>query len=896
MNTKSSPVSNSYWQLVLSAIPVGVMVVDQSLIIQAINPAAEQITGIGADEAIGQPYDEVMQTYEREIADPLKEALETGQTFVNQRFYLRLNEQPDKVMPIRHSATVLTDEAGEVIGGVTIFADISRQVTLERQLEDHRRYLRNVLRSMPDGVAIADESLKVRTWNEAATKITGRPAAKAIGEDSAGVLGPSVASILSGILEADADILNREARIPTIDGELVPINFSASRVSTGRDGEINKVVVFRDISERLEQEAELRKQRHYLSQIFEVAPEGIFTVDAELRIQTFNQAAEALTGYAASFAIDQPYQNIVKIDPESGTDPLPLLVAAGGPNTNTRLQLVDANGKKTPIRYSAAALGEPGQPSLGGIVVFQDVSDIVAAERTKNEFISMVSHELRTPLTSIKGFITALLDGRAGEITEQQKRFLSICREQSNLLLSLINDLLDLSRMESGKLELSKSRFSVASLAERVLKSFVPIAQRKQITIEQHIMSDLPLLWADEDKIFQVLQNLLSNAVKFTPPNKTVSLNVEMADQNTMALSVTDEGIGIAPEDQEQIFDPFYQVENIQTRQVGGTGLGLPIVRRIIEMHDGYIELESEEGAGSTFRVFLPLASTTARTQIYPRTKKQEEAATASKAKQPDGGTQRLNPLVLVVDDDVSINTLVQFTLESEGYDVISATGGREALQLAAEEQPDLITLDLLMPEIDGYRVLDLLKQNPETADIPVCIVSIVEDKVKGYKLGAIDYITKPFEREQLLGAIGGVLSPRSSGDEVQVLVVEDDLAVMELVEVALADTDYEILMAHDGIAALEQMRRHLPDLILLDIMIPKIDGYQVIRQAKSDPRTAHIPIIVLSVRALEEDISRALRLGAEKYLTKISSTENQLSEVIQNVVKETLENVESDK
>lgn len=879
-------------QLILEAIPVGVVVVDKELEIEAFNPAAETITGIRAADAIGRPYGEVLQTHNRTVTDPLEEALATGQTFVNQRFYLRSDDE--EALPIRHSASVLTDDDGEVIGGVTIFADISRQVALEQRLEGQRQYLRDVLRSIPDGVVAVDNELFITHWNQAAAEMTGRPAPTVMGRPSQEILGPVITSIMEAALNnPETDILDQQTDLPLENGETLPVNFSLSAIETpdGATDSRGGIIVFRDISDRLARQRELIQKRRYLKQVLDLAPYGIFTVDEKLDIQTFNRAAEALTGLAASFAIGKPYREVIHFEAESGPDPLPNLMSGGGEMVTSRLYLVDAGGKKIPVRYSVAALTDSDNQVMGGIAIFDDISDIVAAERTKNEFISMVSHELRTPLTSIKGFVTAVLEGRAGEINEKQKHFLSTSREQSNLLLNLINDLLDLSRLESGQIEIDRVRIPVEPLIEQAAESVVPLARRKQVQLQVEAAADLPYLWADRNKILQVLQNLLTNAIKFSALEGRVELRAVLVDPDTLLLIVRDNGIGITPADQERIFDPFYQVENIQTRRVGGTGLGLPIVKNIIEAHGGRIELESQPEVGSTFRIYLPLSRTPAPAvwdrpaEIGPESGTEARSQAARPAR-----PVRLNPLVLVVDDDPATADLIQFTLEEEGYDVVTATEGQTALQLAAERQPDLITLDILMPEMDGYHVLDLLKKNPETVDIPVCIVSIIEDKVKSYRLGAIDYVSKPFESEQLLHAVETALQPSADGERKQILVVEDDPNVIELVEIALDTADYETIIAYDGVSGLEQLRQSRPALVLLDIMIPKIDGYEFIRQAKADSRTTNIPIIVLSVRTLEEDITRALRLGAEKYLTKGGGMEEKLTEAVQQVIQESLE------
>jgi PAS domain S-box-containing protein len=887
-------------------VPVGVVVVDEELIIRAFNAAAARITGLSAQEALGRPYAEVMQTHQRDVTDPLEEALETGRAFVNQRFYLGNGEAGAKT-PIRHSASVLTDAEGQVIGGVTIFADISRQVALERELEGQRRYLGDVLRSLPDGMMTTDNELQIESWNDAAVELTGVSAENAIGRSCVELMGPTVTFVLQRIFkEGGGTAGGQQAYIDTVDGRSLPVEFSASGLQApANDHLLGGVVVFKDISERLDHQRELDWQRRYLEQILELAPYGIFTVDRDMVIQTFNRAAETLTGFAASFATGKSYSEIVKLDPDSGEDPLPRLLAEGGSSVSRRLMLVDVGGSRVPIRYAVGPLFNAENQMTGAIAIFQDISDVVAAERTKNEFISMVSHELRTPLTSIKGFVTAILDGRVGSINKKQKRFLSISREQSNLLLNLINDMLDLTRLDSGEVDLSKVRVNVAQFLKNVAASIAPLARRKELHVDVEVEADLPPLWADEDKLFQVVQNLLSNAVKFTPMGGEVHVRGDRVDDETVVISVADTGVGIPPEEQGRIFDPFYQVENVQTRSVGGTGLGLAIAARIVEEHGGRIEVESEVGTGSTFRVYLPLkqlaqaVSEISANDIEDKREREPAPVPAPQRPErpvettdlPDPAEPRLTPLVLVVDDDPAANSLLRFLLEEEGYDVVSAATGQEALSIAQQSHPDLITLDVLMPEMDGFDVLGALKAQSDTADIPVCIVSIIEDKVKGYQLGAIDYVTKPFESDQLLHTVQEALDPHPAGDENCILLVEDNPDIVELVELTLTDAGYTVVTAHDGVTGLEKLRHTRPALVLLDIMLPKLDGYEFIRQAKADPHTTEIPIVVLSVRSLEEDVNRALRLGAEKYLVKASAEqEEDLSRAVTAVVRKALE------
>ena len=895
-----------YLRWILGTLPVGVVVVNQALDIQAFNRVAAELTGCDAEEALGRPYAEVLRTRVRDISDPLIEAIETGQTFVNQRFYLQNPEQDPPATaesrPIRHSASVLTDPEGKVIGGVTIFADISQQVALEKALEQQRRYLQDVLRSIPDGVATLDAKLNIESWNDAAARITQLEASEVLGRPCSEVLGPSVSRAVTTLFQEEEQSLpvEHKTRLRLKEGERLPIGFNVGEIRFPGEETLGAVVIFRDIRERLARRHELYQQRHYLHEVLQLAPYGIFTVDQELKIRTFNQAAERLTGFAASYAVGKVYTKIFDVSGALGA-PLAEIMSGRRKTLDTRLRMQDAGGKRIPIQCSAAPLTDAEDQVHEAIVAFRDITDIVAAERTKNEFISMVSHELRTPLTSIKGFVTALLDGRAGELNEKQRRFLSISREQSNLLLALINDLLDLTRAESGKMEMNINRLNVGELVHDAADAVRPMVESKELTLQVEVGPDLPPLWADTKRMTQVLQNLLSNAVKFTPGGGEVRLSATREGEGGEILfTVADTGIGIPLEEQEQIFEPFYQVENIEIRRTSGTGLGLAIVSRIVAAHGGRVELESQPGRGSTFRVYLP-TTRPHRTRVLERTLQTAPEAPPAPPLSSDGGPEsgavplplpeRQRPLILVVDDDAATNTFIRFLLEEEDFEVLSTTDGREALALAATHRPDVITLDILMPEVNGYQVLRKLKENPLTAEIPVCITSIIEEKAEGYRLGAIDYITKPFDSEQLLEAIHRILSPTPSGDKTRILVAEDDLGIMELVEMALPAEQFEVLTATDGITALEILRRDRPDLVLLDIMIPRLDGYDFIRQAKADPHTHNIPILVLSVRSLEEDINYALRLGAERYLVKApGEAADDLWQVVERTVHEILD------
>ena len=735
---------------------------------------------------------------------------------------------------------------------------------------------------LPLGIILLNAQGKIELWNPAASQMLQYTAPEVLGKPCATFLGTAIESAHEALLAgSQSAIHDQKIQIKRADGTPTWIAFSL----TPMPDESQTVLTLRSISHVINHQHQLAREQYYLSQVLELAPYGIVTLNADMSIVTFNRAAEQLTGRSATEAIGQPLDQIMQL---AETDMMidPRLNPTPNQPEGDRAYLCQAGGDTCPIRYSMAPLLLAEEERDGYIIIFEDISDIVAAERVKDEFISMVSHELRTPLTSIKGFVAAVLAEKAGPLTKQQKRFLTISREETEHLLDLINDLLDVSQLETAEFSLERERVDLADLLTQVNENIQPLAEQKNLTLATEFAPDLPQLWADPDRLTQLWRNLLANAVKFTPAGGDIVTKADYdANQDTFTLSVSDTGVGISPREQARIFDSFYQVENVHTRQAGGNGLGLVIVKKIVAAHDGEVEVESTVGEGTTFRVRLPRLT---RRETVVRQQSTQIMQEVENLRQQDRlhNTERITPLILVVDDDPAINELIRFYLKQEGYDVIKAYNGQEALQLAQSRQPDLITLDILLPEMDGFHVLEALKEREETKEIPVCIISILEDKVKGYRLGGIDYFTKPFESERLLRAVNAALSPSISGTEMKILIIEDDLHTVELIEFALQDMPCQILVAHNGVTGLQKIYQQQPDLIILDIMLPKIDGHEILRRIKQNNNTAHIPVIILSVRELESDVAEALDLGADKYIVK-SGQEEKLSQVVKEFLQD---------
>jgi signal transduction histidine kinase/DNA-binding response OmpR family regulator len=505
-------------------------------------------------------------------------------------------------------------------------------------------------------------------------------------------------------------------------------------------------------------------------------------------------------------------------------------------------------------------------------------------DRLKSEFLNTVSHELRTPLTSIKAFSEILLDSQ-GDDPETLKEFLGIINQESDRLTRLINNLLDLSRIEAGRMQWDMEPLELREIAETCANTARALADKKGLTLEVAVPEGLMVV-GDRDKLIQVVTNLLSNAVKFTPSGGKVRLAASRRGE-TVDIKVADTGLGIAPEYHDRVFEKFQQVDTSSTREVKGSGLGLPIVRSIVEAHGGTVSLESEPGKGSTFTVSLPAPdvddSYVPEPEPEPRKEEprppvvtpREAAAAVIGATRPVEGSGRT---ILVVDDEMNIIRVMRHILEAEGYTVLEALSGAEALRRAKADRPDLILLDVLLPDIDGFEVLERLRGEPSSADIPVVILSILEAKEESFRLGAQDYCNKPIDRARLLETVQGLLGDPTQ--EVRILAVDDDPHILTAITQMLSSRGYRVSGAKDGLEALVRARDELPHLIVLDLYMPEMDGFEVIRRLRGWEETAHIPILVLTASDVALDEARAMKLGAERYMSKPFS-EQQLSEVV---------------
>jgi signal transduction histidine kinase/DNA-binding response OmpR family regulator len=506
------------------------------------------------------------------------------------------------------------------------------------------------------------------------------------------------------------------------------------------------------------------------------------------------------------------------------------------------------------------------------------------ANRTKSQFLANMSHELRTPMNAIIGYSEMLQEeaedlGQNGFIPDLQK-----IHGAGKHLLGLINDILDLSKIEAGKMTLYLEEFDVAKLVSDVAATVQPLVAKNGNKMVIECPEDIDVMKADVTKVRQTLFNLLSNASKFTEKG-TIMLEVssqmsevgrlhpgslgptsDLRPPTSVLFRVRDTGIGMTPEQMGRLFQAFEQADASTTKKFGGTGLGLAISRKFCQMMGGDITVESEPGKGTTFTVTLPLQVPEPAAEPSPK----------SPAKDTPAGDRRAT--VLVIDDDPNVRDLMDRSLAKDGYHVVTAADGHRGISLAKELKPAVITLDVMMPGMDGWAVLTALKADPDTADIPVVMMTIVDDKSMGFALGAADYLTKPIDWPRLASALK---KHRRSSTSQTVLLVEDDPNTRDMLRRSMEKDGWTVTEAANGKLGLEALADPPPALILLDLMMPEMDGFTFMEELRARPGCRGIPVIVITAKDLTEDDRRRLNGEVARILQKgMTSTDEMLTAI----------------
>jgi signal transduction histidine kinase/CheY-like chemotaxis protein len=501
--------------------------------------------------------------------------------------------------------------------------------------------------------------------------------------------------------------------------------------------------------------------------------------------------------------------------------------------------------------------------------------DLLRMSKMKSDFLAKMSHELRTPLNSIIGFSDLVLSGSFGPLMDKQRDALARVVRNAKNLLQLINDILDLSKIEADRMTLKLGPVNLKVLIGSAIGNHEFKALEKKISLKAEVGPEIPTLQADEVRLMQILNNLLSNAVKFTHEGG-VTLTATLLDNDRVTIAVQDTGIGMTTKDLANLFTEFYQADTSLTRKYEGTGLGLAITKRLVEAMGGEITVQSLVSAGSTFTVTLPLvaAGVEADTVTLPPAAKRAKAATLPVLE----GKRR----ILVIDDDPEIHTLIAENLKETGSEFLRAMDGDEGLKLAREARPDVILLDIRMPNKDGWEVLHDLKANTITAGIPVVIMSSVDNKSLGFSLGAADYLVKPVQRDGLFETLARLSIGPGSG---YILVVDDDHESATVVKEALEVRDFTVAVAYNGKQALQMVKHQIPRLIVLDLMMPVMDGFETLAHLRSEPTTKDIPVVILTAKDLTQRERAALDGKIQALFQKGQVSLDQLISDVQSAV-----------
>lgn len=902
------------FQLGIEKSDDAVFITDPNGTIEYANAGFEKIYGFSPQEAIGK-NPRILQSgmTTKEQYKYFWDTLLNGGTITGET----TNRHKDgRLVTIAGTNSPILDETGKILGFLAVHHDMTQTKQAELALAKSEADLRALFTSMEDVVLVYDKDGKyVRIAPTNPSRLV-RPPEELLGRYIHEVLPKETAD---KFLEAIQLTLSKGENIQLEYDLKVGEDTYWFLASLSKLDEENVFWVARDITERKKSEEVIRLRNEYLGVSAEIGKLVTSTLDLNsIFTRTVKLISERFDFYhAAIFIVEETgFKAILreatgdaglKMKLQNHSIPVNLSSIVGQVTSEGKPVVVNDvstdpihkfNDLLPETRAEAAIPLRIGNRIIGAVdiqakninaftpdevSVLQTLADQVAiaidnarsyeisqeavkemreTDRVKTQFLANMSHELRTPLNSIIGFSRVILKGIDGPVTELQQQDLTAIYNSGQHLLSLINDILDLAKIEAGKMELAFDEVNMTDVTTSVLSTMSGLVKDKPINLKREIEPDLPTVRADAIRVRQIMINLLSNAAKFTDEGDIViGVGIKPAPNGRMEVqvSVTDTGPGISQEDQAKLFQAFSQVDDSPTRKTGGTGLGLSICQHLINMHGGRIWVESEVGKGSTFSFSLPL---------YHKGPEGQSGV---------GGKK----LILAIDDDPQVIGLYERYLQPQDYQVIPLTDPARAVERVKQLNPYAITLDIMMPGVDGWQVLEKLKSDPETRNVPVIICSIVEDKDKGYTLGAADYLTKPILEEDLVNALDRL---NSDGSIREVLVIDDDPNDLRLIGKILTDDGrYKPALAEGGKNGWDIISSgNPPHAVILDLFMPDMDGFKILEKLRADEKLRDVPVIVISGMDLSAEQKEELNQFGQRLLSKGSFTEKELLATLQ--------------
>jgi PAS domain S-box-containing protein len=847
--------------IIIANAPDPVFVSDlEGKILQA-NNAVSRLLGFRRDEVIEQSLSRFISPEEtREFTAALREVVAKG---VTRDARLNPRSASGEMIPTTLNASALRDPDGRVIGAIGILRDM-------RELDKARAYAESLIKFAPDPVFVSDLEGKILQANDAVSQLLGfRPDELIEQSLSKFISHEETREFTAALREVVAKGVTRNARLNprSASGEVIPTSLNASALRDATGTVIGAIGILRDMRE-------LDKARAYAESLIKFAPDPVFVSDLEGKILQANDAVSELLGFRPDEVIEQSLSRFITPDETREFTAALKEVVAKGVTRDARLNPRSASGDTIPTTLNASALRDPDGPVIGAIGILRDMRELdkareaaEIANRAKSQFLANMSHELRTPLNAIILYTELIRDEATERKLDDFLPDLKKIHGAAKHLLALINDVLDLSRIESGKLELHPETFDIEAMVRDVVTTIEPLAQKNANALEVHCPNGIGTMYADPTKVRQSLFNLLSNACKFTEGG-IVRLEVarDGKDGDYFVFRVIDTGIGMTPEHLGKLFKPFSQIDPSATRRFGGSGLGLAITRHFCEAMGGDIRVESKPGIGSTFTIRLP---DTAEESV-PAVEEQTPSATPTICR---GNT------VLVIDDDPESREVLSQFLTRKGFRVEVAASGEEGLALARKLRPLAITLDVVMPGMDGWSVLGALKGDPDLADIPVIMLTIVDARNTGFRLGAADYLIKPVDPDRLAAVLRRY---RGEPETRRILVVDDDADLRRRLRSLLEKDGWEVDEAANGREALDRLAAR-PSLILLDLLMPIVDGFEFLAEFRQRDADRSVPVIVLTAKDLTsaerdrlcgsvETVLQKGPLGSEQLLAEVEA------------------------